>query len=443
MKLTITLVLAILPFFISAQLPRYMISSDTNEFLFDVMKSKNGNLYACGLTDGGTNYDSLNIYVSDDLGASWTRISQTLSYTTQTPPSAVRLLRDSVLIIAPSNWDNTLHFYKWDNNGLHIDTVAVNYGWNLNHIVEIDAFSHDCLLASFRPRMMSYSHDGGASFHNCNVPLFKEANTKASKTYYSRIATINDSTAYLITKDAFYKTTDTAKNWTKEMTHVNPIQNSFEMRFISPDTGFIWYSDWNYNTVLEVTYNAGQSWTNLGNFKGYQNMEKAFHAFQDGTYYLLSSWRDNSNQLDYLQLNFSSDYGYSWSAISLGQMDLCYFAKLEFLDSKHGFLVGWDENIYEIYMDSLTVNVEPSKALDHQIELYPNPTSNVLKIQLANLEQGYKIRIVNSVGAQIMSFVAEESLVPVNVSHLPQGVYFIEFRNSAGCLLSTERFIKN
>ncbi len=83
--------------------------------------------------------------------------------------------------------------------------------------------------------------------------------------------------------------------------------------------------------------------------------------------------------------------------------------------------------------------------LTTSVEVYPNPTTNVLNVRskmLANQEVDVKILDVLGRSVQNLSiFVAENATIEVNTSELQQGLYFINVSTSTGETLS-ERFIK-
>ena len=71
------------------------------------------------------------------------------------------------------------------------------------------------------------------------------------------------------------------------------------------------------------------------------------------------------------------------------------------------------------------------------IEIYPNPVKDMLKIE-SNEFQIDKIEIVNLSGKTIYQFNHPEN--QINVSELPQGIYFVKLETNRGII--TKRFVK-
>ena len=81
--------------------------------------------------------------------------------------------------------------------------------------------------------------------------------------------------------------------------------------------------------------------------------------------------------------------------------------------------------------------------IEPQINIYPNPTSGKFKIQISNLMSDVEMFITNIHGQEILrdKFVINSPLFTkeIDVSKLPKGVYFINFRNVN--FVKTERLI--
>jgi len=97
-------------------------------------------------------------------------------------------------------------------------------------------------------------------------------------------------------------------------------------------------------------------------------------------------------------------------------------------------------SLYSVYYNDQTVGInEPSLA--GKLEVYPNPTGNVLNI-ISTIDIS-NVVITNMVGQQVVSF---ENMVAgtksIDVSNLNNGLYFITFTEKSGNQL-TQKLIKN
>jgi PKD repeat protein len=93
---------------------------------------------------------------------------------------------------------------------------------------------------------------------------------------------------------------------------------------------------------------------------------------------------------------------------------------------------------------SSTVGInEPGKASANNIFLFPNPVSNELKIQNAELKIE-KVEIYNALGQSVFSqqpTASSQQQIVVNVSAFPKGFYFVKIINESG-KESAAKFVK-
>ena len=80
--------------------------------------------------------------------------------------------------------------------------------------------------------------------------------------------------------------------------------------------------------------------------------------------------------------------------------------------------------------NNFITSTEEQNILDRGITLYPIPTDDVLSIKLSNPEiRANSVTILNAVGAIVLNTPYKEEL---NVSNLPQGVYFVQIETNLG-----------
>ncbi len=74
------------------------------------------------------------------------------------------------------------------------------------------------------------------------------------------------------------------------------------------------------------------------------------------------------------------------------------------------------------------------KLSDADFKLYPNPVSNVLNVDLANLNESATLRLSTSNGVLVKTFktIANQRNIQIDVSNLPGGIYFLNIINSKG-----------
>jgi len=94
------------------------------------------------------------------------------------------------------------------------------------------------------------------------------------------------------------------------------------------------------------------------------------------------------------------------------------------------------------YLESaVALGVNPVSLTNDAIKIFPNPTTNVLNIQINADDTNASIEIYSISGAKVKSLKATESLTIIPVSDLQSGVYFVKvmMNNQVG----NYKFIKN
>ena len=103
-----------------------------------------------------------------------------------------------------------------------------------------------------------------------------------------------------------------------------------------------------------------------------------------------------------------------------------------------------DEYNYEIReITGIPLGVNEVKD-NNSISVYPNPTNEMLNIQLAKpMQCNATLKIMDMTGREIamQSITAMQSSLEVNVGYLPVGVYFISLQNADGSVLM-DKFVK-
>jgi len=88
-----------------------------------------------------------------------------------------------------------------------------------------------------------------------------------------------------------------------------------------------------------------------------------------------------------------------------------------------------------------TLVIDGVELLDKQINIYPNPVSNFLKIENP-FSGNYKVKVINSLGQIVLKQNQNTSSTSLDVSNLSKGIYFLNI-NSEEVNTQTFKFIKN
>lgn len=80
----------------------------------------------------------------------------------------------------------------------------------------------------------------------------------------------------------------------------------------------------------------------------------------------------------------------------------------------------------EFYVDNIVLSYEnnlPELAIDTKIDVYPNPFSNQVEINISS--QDWRLEIINSIGQSMFNEELTRSSTNVDLSFLPKGVYHV------------------
>ena len=91
-------------------------------------------------------------------------------------------------------------------------------------------------------------------------------------------------------------------------------------------------------------------------------------------------------------------------------------------------------------ISSVPVSFELEKPASYKVELYPNPVSDILNIQVSKLEAGARVSLFNLGGVEVLSQSLRQASQAVNISKLQPGVYVIQIIN--GTQISKQKLIK-
>jgi hypothetical protein len=74
------------------------------------------------------------------------------------------------------------------------------------------------------------------------------------------------------------------------------------------------------------------------------------------------------------------------------------------------------------------------------LNLFPNPTSSILKVWIEGAEQKAQIRVYDIMGKLVMQQATTTTLTQLNVSKLPAGIYMLNVNN--GKQTKAAKFVK-
>ena len=92
------------------------------------------------------------------------------------------------------------------------------------------------------------------------------------------------------------------------------------------------------------------------------------------------------------------------------------------------YSVSKSEEYYKWNPSVLTVGINPIKENPAQINIYPNPTNNLVNIEFSGITAKSTINVYNLVGENIISKEIDPSftnLLQIDLSSYKSGIYFV------------------
>ncbi|MCX6235034.1 MAG: M1 family aminopeptidase [Bacteroidetes bacterium] len=154
--------------------------------------------------------------------------------------------------------------------------------------------------------------------------------------------------------------------------------------------------------------------------------------------YNRNNYLDNTlivNSEDSVVILYRENAGHDWQSIDFTQMGIWSIGYLYVPNLQMGeyTLAVWDHSVG-------TIELKPADK--SFMKIYPNPTYNQITIEFLKLQQG-SILIFNNEGKTLDSIPISPWQQKLNwhVNNLPNGTYFIQFKNLNNEILSTEKVI--
>lgn len=265
--------------------------------------------------------------------------------------------------------------------------------------------------------------------------------------------------------------------WTRHDTIIKTYNESIAVFFDDCTDLTNWSGDWNYTD--EIFYSPDNCITDSPYDDTYgNNVEKEITLnesfdFSHATYANVNfraTW-EIENDYDYVQFMVSVDEGDSWQPLCgkytnmgvspqdvdeplydgyqadwiLEEIDLVDYIDFEDVRFKFRLITDGGLQMDGFYFDDFAVYTDAGKIddtgisdlrVDH-LQIYPNPTAAQLTIKLKNGSTFQSLSILNEVGQKINE--VKGFTTTIDVSHLANGMYFIQIKGVDGALI-TERF---
>jgi len=233
---------------------------------------------------------------------------------------------------------------------------------------------------------------------------------------YIYSSVVNDNQVYVGTETGgIYSLDENGYSWT-QLVSGEEIPNVLA---IAANKNFIFAgSHGNANKGLFVSTNYGESWTKNGEL---MDLRVNSIVIENNNIYLGT---DDG-------FFMSTDFGSSCRQKNLGLPET-YVTSIA-LDSVNIF-IGTGKGVYRAKISDLITDVETEKIENYNIKIYPNPASSILNLMIDNILSIdiSQIKIYSGLGNEIElpNPLISEKNIQLDVSSLPQGVYYIRYINN-------------
>jgi photosystem II stability/assembly factor-like uncharacterized protein len=237
----------------------------------------------------------------------------------------------------------------------------------------------------------------------------------------SSVYFVNASTGYTVGgTGTILKTTDGGSNWIEQLNGTDADLSS--VYFPAPDTGYI---VGNGGTILKTT-NGGSEWVSQSSGTTYDLYSVFFTDVSTG-YAVGGTYNLNGGNV----ILKTDDGGLNWFNQSIngtgynGSLNAVFFPVPD-----TGYIVGEKCILKTTNGGGFPVGISEQNKNTSNLSIRPNPTSNQITISTPTTpNKNTIVTMFNIGGQQIMEYQIAEQQTVVDVSGLPQGVYFVRIRD--------------
>jgi len=229
---------------------------------------------------------------------------------------------------------------------------------------------------------------------------------------------------------SYLKTIDGGETWTKTPinTPVANLSNLEAVYFTEPDKGFI--GGW-YISAFIATNNGGTNWTSLDDMGEYQTYSIHFPSALRG---YTVGWHG--------QISSTTDGGASWNLYEQG--NAVHYAVF-FTDENTGYIAGSGGTILKTTNGGgIATSQEEVEALPVYINIYPNPTTGELNLDLSSyVNRAVRLELYDAEGKAVKVIeieAVEANAERLDLSQYQSGLYLIRVQ-SEGLPDATKRVV--
>lgn len=319
-------------------------------------------IYCLGILEPGYS-DKYELYKSVNQGLNWSIVNATESF-----------LNTSNFV----SFSDSIHISIGKNTILKtydaFDTSECIMCSHLPYPTTIKAVNKDTVLI-YDMNKIYLSYDCFDSWDTIDI----NSVTSKYKFAIDDISIINDSVwiAYLSYDCALIKTTNSGTDWhmLKDLSVYSFCNNEIYVNFYSENDGILSIEEWIY-----ITHNGANTFQKVLGIK--QNSLIDMNIFSSGWCYVVTEDKIDSSSTIY----YSKNYGNSWdSLVFFYQNPNDGIYNLNYYNDSLVFALSYNGKMFRI--DMSTVGLKENIFSSHFVNLYPNPTSDFLNVEIEGVKK--------------------------------------------------------
>lgn len=273
---------------------------------------------------------------------------------------------------------------------------------------------------------MSKTSNGGKSWTNLRPTDYSNGNLTS---VYFTDSNTGYRTSFYVNWGAIEKTTDGGITW--PLSKIFDDGDLFSVFFTDPDTGYAVGGDFwtERNSIIIKTTNAGADWS-IKIFTDSHILRSVYFTDANTGYAVGDSGT--------ILKTFNG--GEDWTIQNSGTLH--NLKSVFFNDANNGCIVGDSGIILKTTNggESATSGVKIQTMSSDFLKIYPNPTRDILTIEISvNLNKS-ELSILTTNGQQLLTYPITKLKTQLDISNLPGGIYFV--RLSGDQLIRMEKFVK-
>lgn len=415
--------------------PFFYVHSDHHDLKF--LPGSNTQVYSAN--DGG-------LFVGDiTKDEVWTDLSSGLSITQYYKLAGTPQNEDLILAGAQDNDITQYNGSKWINRNYGTDGVEALWNYNNSNI------AWTCSQYGYMERTNNgwrnnssqflVSPDDGAGFvwpleiHPTNPEIiyggfgtvYKSENSgddweslgaPLSSPTVITIAPSNDQYIYTSSGNNLYVTTDGGNNWDTVSLPRNGSVTSVAVNATNPEEVFISYGRYSDGAKVYKSTNLGVDWTNLSGTLPNIPINKI--AYLTGGNETLFIGTD-------VGVFYRSATDDDWAILGAGLPNVIVNDFEIHYATKKLRAATYGRGIWEIDIDPTFLGIEELKS--NVLTILPNPTKDIVQIQLADVKGVSEITIYNIIGGVIQNFSTEKLQLDIDMTPFGSGIYLVNIKN--------------